>query len=61
MPAPMATPTPMAGGVFLVLPIIVGFLWGLVSGRAVQGAIIGLGVGLVLAFIVWGIDRRRRG
>ena len=55
----MPTPTPMAGGFFLILPIVVGFLWGVASGRAMQGAITGLGLGLLCAFIVWAIDRRR--
>lgn len=59
--APMTTPTPMAGGFFLILPIVVGFLWGVTSGRAMEGAVVGLGVGLVLALIVWAADRRRRG
>lgn len=50
----------MAGGFFLVVPIVVGFGWGLASGRALQGALAGLLVGLALALIVWAIDRRRR-
>lgn len=56
----MRTPTPMAGGFFLILPIVVGFGWGLVSGRALPGALIGLVVGAVLAFIVWAVDRARQ-
>lgn len=60
MPTPMTTPTPMAGGFFLIMPIVVGFLWGIVSGRAMQGALIGLGVGLALALIVWLVDRARQ-
>ena len=60
MPALMTTPTPLAGGFFLILPIVIGFLWGLTSGRALQGAIIGLGVGLVLALSVWLVDRVRQ-
>ena len=56
----MTQPTPMAGGFFLVLPIIAGFLWGLGSGRAMQGAIVGFAVGFVLALIVWLVDRARR-
>jgi hypothetical protein len=50
----------MAGGFFLVVPIIAGFFWGLASGRAMQGAVIGLGIGLVLALAIWLLDRRRR-
>ena len=50
----------MAGGFFLVVPIVAGFVWGLGTGRAMQGAILGLGVGLVLALIVWLIDRARQ-
>lgn len=60
MPAPMTTPTPVAGGFFLILPIVAGFGWGLATGRAMQGAIIGFAVGLVLALIVWAVDRTRR-
>ena len=60
MPALMTTPTPRAGGFFLILPIVVGFGWGLATGQAMLGAIIGLAVGLVLALIVWAVDRARR-
>jgi membrane associated rhomboid family serine protease len=56
----MSKPTPVAGGFFLVVPIVAGFVWGLGTGRAMQGAILGLGVGLVLALIVWLIDRARQ-
>ena len=56
----MRQPAPMAGGFFLVAPIIAGFAWGIATGRAMQGAIIGLGVGFVLALVVWLVDRARR-
>ncbi len=55
----MRQPAPMAGGFFLVAPIIAGFAWGIATGRAMQGAIIGLGIGLVLLLATWLLDRRR--
>ena len=58
--AAMTTPTPMAGGFFLIVPIVAGFVWGLGSGRALVGAVVGLGIGLVLALLIWAIDRRRQ-
>jgi hypothetical protein len=51
----------MAGGFFLVVPIVAGFFWGLASGRAMQGALIGLGLGITLALATWLLDLRRRG
>ena len=56
----MNRPVPVAGGFFLVLPIIIGFLWGVPAGRSMQGALAGLGIGLALALAIWLIDRRRR-
>ena len=56
----MRKPTPISGGFFLILPIVVGFIWGLTAGRAFQGAFVGLVVGLVLAVVVWAIDRSRQ-
>ena len=56
----MNKPTPVAGGFFLILPIVIGFGWGLASQRALQGALVGLAVGLLLAGTVWAIDRFHR-
>ena len=56
----MSSPTPRAGGFFLVVPIVAGFFWGLGSGRAMEGALIGLGVGILLALILWLVDRARQ-
>ena len=48
-----------AGGFFLVLAIIGGFVWGAMSGMPVFGALVGTGVGIVAALLVWLLDRRR--
>ena len=50
----------MAGGFFLVAPIVVGFFWGVADGRAMLGALVGLAVGLVLALGLYLVDRARR-
>ena len=57
--AAMKTRTTHAGGFFLILAIFAGFVWGLMSGLPVHGAILGTLVGIVLAIIVWLVDRRR--
>ena len=56
----MSKPAPLAGGFFLIAPIVVGFLWGVANQRAMQGALIGLGLGLLLLVAVWLVDRARR-
>jgi membrane associated rhomboid family serine protease len=48
-----------AGGFFLVVAILAGFVWGAMSGLPVHGAIIGTMVGILLAVVVWLVDRRR--
>ena len=55
----MNRPNPMAGGFFLVAPIIAGFVWGLATNRAVPATLVGFGIGLVLALAIWLIDRSR--
>ena len=55
----MTRRSPQAGGFFLILPIVVGFVWGLANGRAMEGAVTGLAIGVVLALILWAVDRRR--
>lgn len=54
------SPPPAAGGFFLILPILIGFVWGLIRGTAVAGVLLGLAVGIVMALAVYAWDRRRR-
>ncbi|MCY7339812.1 MAG: hypothetical protein LH465_07690 [Sphingomonas bacterium] len=51
---------PVAGGFFLIVPLIAGFSWGLANDVALNGALIGLAVGILLALAVWLFDRARR-
>ncbi len=48
-----------AGGLFLMLAIIAGAIWGLGVGQPMLGILRGTGAGIVIAIIVWLIDRRR--
>jgi len=50
-----------AGGCFLTIFILLGFIFGLSIGNPLKGTLIGVGVGTVLALLVWLLDRRRRG
>ena len=50
-----------AGGCFLTIFLLVGFLYGLSIQNPLKGTLVGLGVGIVLAVGTWLIDRRRRG
>ena len=51
--------TTHAGGFFLILAIIGGFIWGAMSGTPVFGTLVGTAVGVVAALLVWLFDRRR--
>ena len=50
-----------AGGCFLTLFLLLGFLYGLSIKDPLKGTLIGLAVGTVLAVATWLIDRARRG
>lgn len=50
-----------AGGCFLTLFILLGFLYGLSIRNPLKGVLIGVGIGAVLAVATWLIDLRRRG
>jgi mannose/fructose/N-acetylgalactosamine-specific phosphotransferase system component IIC len=50
---------PVAGGFFLVAPILIGFFAGIATGDAMRGVLIGTGIGLALAGGLWLFDRRR--
>ncbi|MEP7131210.1 MAG: hypothetical protein ABI770_08790 [Sphingomicrobium sp.] len=50
-----------AGGCFLSICIMLGFVAGLSFRNPLKGALIGTAVGVVLAVAIWLIDRRRAG
>ena len=50
-----------AGGCFLTLFILLGFVGGLAIRNPIKGTLIGLGIGAALAILTWLIDLRRRG
>ena len=50
-----------AGGCFLTIFILLGFIYGLSIQNPLKGTLIGLGIGAVLAIGTWLIDRSRRG
>jgi hypothetical protein len=56
----MIKPDARAGGCFLSLLIIAGFIAGLSFGDPVAGALIGTAAGIVVAALVWLADRKGR-
>jgi hypothetical protein len=50
-----------AGGCFLTIFILLGFLYGLSIQNPLKGTLMGLAIGAVLAIATWLIDRSRRG
>ena len=57
---PMNDRSTTAGGLFLMLAILIGAFWGLSVGEPMLGILRGTGIGIVLAVVIWLIDRRRR-
>jgi hypothetical protein len=55
----MATRNPRSGGIFLMIGILAGSIWGVVAGVPMKGVLIGTGVGIATALLVWLLDRRR--
>ena len=53
--------TTRAGGCFLALFLLLGFVYGLSIRNPLKGVLIGLGIGIVLAVATWLIDKARRG
>lgn len=49
----------MAGGFFLMAAIIGGAVWGIVIGNPMKGLLIGTGIGIAVAVLVWLVDRLR--
>ncbi len=55
----MDRPNARAGGCFLMLAILLGFVGGLAIQNPLRGVWIGLAAGIVIAVAFWLIDRRR--
>jgi hypothetical protein len=51
---------PLAGGCFLTVFLLLGFVFGLSIRNPLKGVLIGLGIGIALALGTWLIDSRRR-
>jgi uncharacterized membrane protein len=61
MSAAMESRSTRAGGCFLSICILLGFVAGLAFRNPLKGALIGTAVGSALAIATWLIDRRRAG
>ena len=55
----MAQKNKLGGGCFLIVPMLIGFIAGMATGNAMRGVLIGTGIGIVLALLIWLIDRLR--
>jgi hypothetical protein len=60
MDAAMQGSSTRAGGCFLTLFILLGFLFGLSIRNPLKGVLIGTAIGGALAVLTWLIDLRRR-
>jgi hypothetical protein len=47
-----------AGGIFLFLGPIIGALYGIGRGNPILWMVYGFGAGIVLAILIWLVDRR---
>jgi hypothetical protein len=47
-----------AGGCLIPLAIAGGLIWGETIGQPSIGFLVGIGIGFVLALLVWVVDRR---
>lgn len=54
----MTRRTARAGGCFLSLLILCGFVAGLAIGNPMKGVLIGTAIGVLAAALLWLIDRR---
>ena len=50
----------MAGGFPLIAGILIGAIWGVSIGNPMKGILIGTGLGIAIALLIWLVDSRRR-
>jgi len=55
----MARRTTMAGGCFLTIGLLGGFVAGIMMGNPMQGVLVGFAAGAALAVLIWLVDRWR--
>lgn len=55
----MDTKPKHAGGCFLMVAILFGFLAGIAIKDPIKGVLIGTGIGIIIAVAIWLVDRRR--
>ena len=55
----MVTRNARSGGIFLMIGILAGTVWGVAMGVPMKGVLIGTGLGITAALLVWLLDRRR--
>lgn len=51
--------SPAAGGVFLFLGPVIGAVYGVEVGEPIIWMLAGFGIGVLMALMIWFIDRRR--
>jgi hypothetical protein len=56
---PSAPPQPRAAGVILAAAILIGAVVGVAQGQPSAGVIIGVGLGALIALLLWLWDRAR--
>ena len=54
----MARRNARAGGIFLTIGILAGFVWGIAAGNPMKGILIGTALGALAALLLWLLDRR---
>jgi hypothetical protein len=50
----------MAGGFLLMAAILAGAVWGVAAGNPMKGILIGTGIGIAVAVVIWLLDSRKR-
>ena len=55
----MARRNTLSGGIFLMIGILAGSVWGVAAGEPMKGVLIGTGLGIAAALLLWLLDRRR--
>jgi uncharacterized membrane protein len=53
------TPAPRASGFFIAAAVVIGAVVGARMGQPSIGVLAGAGVGILLAVVLWLVDRRR--